>query len=114
MRALPATRCSLLERRLLLFAPLGSKAFDMLLAKQLRSEYFNMQLYLMSSLDKMSTQLARVPRKKRTELMRAYIRTLDLTTAKGYVHRAASIRLTTAHSDVRSMRPPVSTSRSVQ
>eukprot|EP00457_Paulinella_chromatophora_P001069 gb/GEZN01001071.1/.p1 GENE.gb/GEZN01001071.1/~~gb/GEZN01001071.1/.p1 ORF type:complete len:1031 (+),score=146.60 gb/GEZN01001071.1/:242-3334(+) len=56
--------------------------YDMLLSKQIRSEYFNLELQLMSALSQIADALAPLTKEKRKEPLRKYIRHLD----KEYVH----------------------------
>eukprot|EP00808_Paulinella_micropora_P032215 g60891.t1 len=56
--------------------------YDLLLSKQIRSEYFNLELQLMSALSQIADALVHLPREKRKEPLHKYMRHLN----KEYIH----------------------------
>jgi hypothetical protein len=64
----------------------GNQEFEFALAKQLRSEYFNMEIQLFNSLLSISTALTKLSKPKRKEHLCAHLRVLDFQYAKGFAH----------------------------
>jgi hypothetical protein len=71
---------------------LDRTAMQRMLSKQVRSEYFNAQMSMISALERMSTVLAKMAPGTRNPELRRYIATLDETHARGLYFPTITIR----------------------